>query len=77
MPPHARYIEPFAGGLQLLLARDPEDERLWYPGAKGMAEIVNDLDGRIARFWRVMRLRVRSGQNALALFVLVRQSLGG
>ena len=45
MPPHTHYVEPFAGGLSVLLAKDPE----------GVAEVVNDLDHRLTNFWRVLR----------------------
>jgi DNA adenine methylase len=41
------YVEPFAGGLAVLLALDPE----------GIAEVVNDLDGELANFWCVLRSR--------------------
>jgi DNA adenine methylase len=45
MPPHLHYVEPFAGGLAVLLAKDPE----------GVSEVVNDLDGQLTNFWRVIR----------------------
>jgi DNA adenine methylase len=44
MPPHLHYVEPYAGGLSVLLAKDPE----------GVSEVVNDLDGRLMTFWRVL-----------------------
>lgn len=43
-PPHAGYIEPFAGALSVLLAKTPSE-----------LEVVNDLDGDIVAFWRVLR----------------------
>jgi DNA adenine methylase len=58
MPRHLHYVEPFAGGLAVLLARDPADRRLWLSEASGQAgvsEVVNDLDGRLVNFWRVLR----------------------
>lgn len=58
MPPHLHYVEPFAGGLAVLLARDPEDPRLMLSQAshhRGVSEVVNDLDGRLVNFWRVLR----------------------
>ena len=45
MPPHTHYVEPFAGGLSVLLAKDPD----------GVSEVVNDLDGRVSNFWRVLQ----------------------
>ena len=44
-PQHLHYVEPFAGGLSVLLARDPE----------GVSEVVNDLDGQLTTFWRVLQ----------------------
>jgi DNA adenine methylase len=45
MPPHVHYVEPFAGGLSVLLAKEPE----------GVSEVVNDLHGDLTNFWRVLR----------------------
>jgi DNA adenine methylase len=45
MPAHTHYVEPYAGGLAVLLAKDPE----------GVSEVVNDLDGRLMNFWKVLR----------------------
>lgn len=41
----ANYVEPFAGGLGILLGRP-------HPG---QLEIVNDLDGHIVNFWRAVQ----------------------
>ena len=46
MPPHRIYLEPFAGGAAVLFAK-PRAPR----------ETINDLDGAIAAFWRVLRER--------------------
>jgi hypothetical protein len=66
MPRHLHYVEPFAGGLAVLLARDPADPRLWAgdgSGARGVSEVANDLDGRLVNFWRVLR-----GEDTFARF---------
>jgi DNA adenine methylase len=60
MPRHLCYVEPFAGGLAVLLARDPDDPRLWVeenPPAhrRGVSEVVNDLDGNLTCFWATLR----------------------
>jgi DNA adenine methylase len=45
MPPHLHYVEPFAGSLAVLLAKDPE----------GVSEVANDINGALMNFWRVLR----------------------
>lgn len=45
MPPHIHYVEPYAGGLAVLLVKDPE----------GFSEVVNDLNGQLCNFWNVLR----------------------
>lgn len=44
MPRHTHYVEPFAGSLAVMLAKDPE----------GVSEVANDLDGRLSNFWRAL-----------------------
>jgi DNA adenine methylase len=58
MPPHRHYVEAFAGGLSVLLARDPNDPRFWVGtdgSNRGVSELVNDVDARLMGFWRVLR----------------------
>ena len=55
MPAHLHYVEPYFGGGAVLLARDPEDQRLWLPGHKGVSEVVNDINGRLMNFWKVLQ----------------------
>ena len=45
MPQHKHYVEPYAGGLSVLLAKDPD----------GVSEVVNDLHGQLTNFWRVLQ----------------------
>jgi DNA adenine methylase len=58
MPRHLHYVEAYAGGLAVLLARDPDDPR-FFVGDKahqrGASEIVNDINGRLMNFWRVLQ----------------------
>jgi hypothetical protein len=44
LPAHGHYVEPFAGSLAVLLAKPPSH-----------METVNDLDGDLMTFWRVLR----------------------
>ena len=46
LPKHDHYVEPFAGSLAVLLAKEPAT---W--------ETVNDLDDLLVNFWRVLRER--------------------
>lgn len=46
MPEHRHYVEPFAGSLSVLLAKP-----------RAQMETVNDLDGDLVAFWRVLRDR--------------------
>jgi DNA adenine methylase len=58
MPRHLHYVEPFAGGLAVLLERDPNDKRLWVAddgNEGGVSEVVNDINGELTTFWRVLR----------------------
>lgn len=45
VPGYTHYVEPYAGGLNVLLRNDPE----------GISEVANDLDGDLMNFWQVLR----------------------
>lgn len=57
MPRHLHYVEPFAGGLAVLLRRDPADPMLHLEPRgerSGVSEVANDLDGRLIAFWKAL-----------------------
>lgn len=56
LPPHRNYLEPFAGSLAVLFAKRPT-----------VNEIVNDVDGDIVTFFRVLRDRPEDLERACAL----------
>ncbi len=55
-PEHQHYVEPFCGGLSVLAAKTPSK-----------LETVNDLDGDVMTFWRVLRDRPEDLIRAAAL----------
>jgi DNA adenine methylase len=56
LPEHEHYVEPFAGSLAVLLAKP-----------RSAMETVNDLDGDLMTFWRVLRDRPQDLTRATAL----------
>ena len=64
LPPHDHYVEPFAGSLAVLLAKEP-----------AKLETVNDLDGHLVTFWRVLRDQPDELERACALTPHSRQEL--
>lgn len=56
LPPHQHYVEPYSGSLAVLLAKP-----------KAPFETVNDLDGHLMGFWRVLRDRPDELSRACAL----------
>ena len=56
LPEHRHYVEPFAGSLAVLLAKTP-----------ALMETVNDLDGHLMTFWRVLRDRPEDLMRVCAL----------
>lgn len=55
-PPHEHYVEPYGGSLAVLLAKP-----------RSAMETVNDLDGALMAFWRVLRDRPAELTRACAL----------
>lgn len=45
IPPHKKYVEPFAGGAAVFFAKRPSS-----------VEVLNDINGNLANFYRVMKL---------------------
>ncbi|MGW4603688.1 DNA adenine methylase [Streptomyces sp. NPDC004532] len=56
LPDHDHYVEPFCGGLSVLFAKQ-----------RSRMETVNDLDGELMTFWRVLRDRPTELIRACAL----------
>jgi DNA adenine methylase len=56
LPTHRHYVEPYAGALSVLLAKPVSH-----------IETVNDLDGEIVAFWRVLRDRPDALERLCAL----------
>jgi DNA adenine methylase len=56
LPDHRHYVEPFAGSLAVLLAKAPSK-----------LETVNDIDGDLMQFWRVLRDRTEELVKAAAM----------
>lgn len=58
MASHLHYVEPYAGGLAVLLERDPHDSsRYWGDKGyeQGISEVVNDINRELTNFWRVLQ----------------------
>ncbi len=58
MPRHLHYVEPYGGGLAVLLNKDPFDPRHQW-GEKcyeqGISEVVNDIYQPLQNFWDVLK----------------------
>jgi DNA adenine methylase len=58
MPRHLHYVEPYAGGLSVLLEKDPFDpSKFWGDKGyeQGVSEVVNDIHRELTNFWRVLQ----------------------
>lgn len=58
MPRHLHYVEPFGGGLAVLLAKNPFDQRHQWSEKyfeKGISEVMNDVNRELMNFWKVLQ----------------------
>ncbi len=58
MPKHLHYVEPFGGGLSVLLNKDPVDPRHQWgkmSHEQGISEVVNDVFSSLQNFWNVLK----------------------
>ena len=58
MPPHLHYVEAYAGGLAVLLEKEPLEKSLFWGDAcyhQGTSEVVNDIHRELTNFWRVLQ----------------------
>jgi DNA adenine methylase len=62
LPPHRTYVEPFAGSAAVLFAKPPSP-----------TEVLNDLDGAVVNFFRVLRERPGELGRALRLTPYARE----
>jgi DNA adenine methylase len=58
MPRHLHFVEPYAGGLSVLLEKDPLDKSKYWGEQgyeQGVSEVVNDMNRELTNFWRVLQ----------------------
>ncbi|MGD9126640.1 MAG: DNA adenine methylase [Planctomycetia bacterium] len=58
MPKHLHYVEPYGGGMAVLLAKNPFDPELQWGEVsyeRGCSEVVNDLNRELMNFWKVLQ----------------------
>ena len=58
MPRHLHYVEPYAGGLAVLLEKDPFDRSKFWGNKgyeQGVSEVVNDIHRELTNFWQVLQ----------------------
>lgn len=63
LPPHSCYVEPFAGAGWVLFAKAPSD-----------VEVLNDIDGELINFFRVVKERPEDLIGAFDLEVVSRET---
>lgn len=54
IPKHTQYVEPFCGGAAVFWAKQPSPH-----------EVINDLDGRVVNFYRVLQTRFAELQSMI------------
>jgi len=54
IPKHTQYVEPFCGGAAVFWAKPPSQH-----------EVINDLDGRVVNFYRVLQTRFAELQSMI------------
>ena len=62
MPRHLHYVEPYAGGLAVLLEKDPFDQSLFWGEQgyeQGVSEVANDIYGELTNFCACCNMRMR------------------
>lgn len=64
IPPHVCYVEAFAGGLALLLAKE-----------RSRMEVVNDLNGDLVGLYRVVQYHLPELERELAMILPARETL--
>lgn len=62
IPEHTTYVEPFAGGAQVLFRKEPSE-----------VEVLNDIDGELVNFYRVCQLHHHELLRFLNFSLLSRQ----
>lgn len=58
MPRHLHYVEPYGGGLAVLLQKNPRDPQHACgkeSHQQGVSEVVNDIYGPLQNFWDVLK----------------------
>lgn len=61
-PPHLTYVEPYCGGASVLFQKQPS-----------YFEVINDLDGSVVNFFRVLRTRPQALIRAIDMTPFARE----
>jgi DNA adenine methylase len=63
LPPHVTYIEPFAGGLAVLFAKDRPTNNAKY------AEVINDIDDDVINLYRIAKIHPVEFQHEVSTYL--------